>query len=66
MEDSLGRTFPNFSGLKNENFTLVPVGIFCFLFLILRNPSMDIREIVRIYVALVVFTKHVLGCNHSL
>ena len=39
---------PNFfRGEKNENFTMAPMGTFCFVFLILRNPPMEIGEIIR-------------------
>jgi len=29
---------------KTRNFTMGPVGTFCFVFLIFRNPPMEIRE----------------------
>jgi len=48
-------------GRKNENFTMVPTGNFCFIVLIFRNPSKKIGEIVGIYVARVVLTNARLG-----
>jgi len=39
--------FPNFfRGQKIENFTMAPTGNFCFVFLILRNPPMEIEKVV--------------------
>jgi len=44
---SLGRTLPQFfHGPKNGNCIIALMGTFCFVFPILRNPLMEIREIV--------------------
>jgi len=37
---------PNFSRGGDENFTMASVGNFCFLFLNLRNPPIEIWEII--------------------
>jgi len=37
---------PLFLAAKNKNFTMAPMGTFCFVVLILRNPPMEIREII--------------------
>ena len=42
----MGEPRPIFSGTKNENFTMAPMGSFSFVFLILRNPPMEIGKIV--------------------
>jgi len=45
---------PFFSGAKNENFTMVPMGTFCFVTQILNDPPMKISEIPGIHNTLVV------------
>jgi len=39
---------------KNENFTMVPMGNFCYVTLILRDSSMEIGKLLGIYVTQVV------------
>jgi len=39
-----------FRGQKNENLTMAPMVTFCFVTLTLRNPPMEIGEIIGIYV----------------
>ena len=43
---SLAGPSSNYFGPKNENYTMAPMDNFGFVFLILRNPPMEIREIV--------------------
>jgi len=47
---------PIFQGPKNENFTMAPMGTFCFVMLTLRNPPVEVREIIGIYVTQMVLS----------
>ena len=59
---SFGQDPPQFfRDKKDENFTMTPLGNICFVFLIPRNPPMEIGKIIGIYVSQVVLTKARLG-----
>jgi len=54
--------FPSFfRSEKKKKITMVPMNNIYFVFLILRNPPIEIGKLLRIYVAKVVLTNASLG-----